>query len=174
MKHRSSAIMSIIVSATAALLVGCTSTKLPASGGEVRAARTTFDLAAARNAVLTWHAEFARLLRRRDTEGLARLYAYDAKLISATGTVAGRAQIQEVLERIVKSDVAGIEVTVTDVWGNEELLAEEGTATFIDGKGIELGRSTYLELWKREEGTWKVFRNSFGYNPVAAVSVPIH
>jgi len=46
-----------------------------------------------------------------------------------------------------------------DVWGNGDLLAEEGTASLFDQKGTELDHAKYLVVWKKENGQWKLFRD---------------
>ena len=47
----------------------------------------------------------------------------------------------------------------TDIWGNDDLLAEEGNVSAFDQKGTEIEHAKYLVLWKKENGQWKIFRD---------------
>ena len=53
---------------------------------------------------------------------------------------------------------AKIELPLGNIYGNEELVVEEGTYNFPDGKGGSVDKGKFIALWKQEEGTWKLFR----------------
>jgi len=53
---------------------------------------------------------------------------------------------------------AKIELPLGNIYGNEELVVEEGTYNFPDGKGGSIDKGKFIALWKREDGTWKLFR----------------
>lgn len=53
---------------------------------------------------------------------------------------------------------AKIELPLGNIYGNEELVVEEGTYNFPDGKGGSVDNGKFIALWKQEDGTWKLFR----------------
>ena len=84
----------------------------------------------------------------------------DAKfMMSNSPAVLGRSNIQSTMSDYIKMGFAHIDGKTTDVWGNESLITEEGmyTLTAKDGKVMDHGK--YIDVWKMEDGVWKVFRD---------------
>jgi hypothetical protein len=61
---------------------------------------------------------------------------------------------------MIRDSVTGSFKT-TDLWGNDDLLVEEGTGVWYQGKGIIVGRGKYLLVWKKEDGKWKILRDTW-------------
>ena len=79
-------------------------------------------------------------------------------MFANTPAVVGRAAIQTVFEGIVNSPVTGVNFETIEVFGTEDLLAEEGKITiYIKDKVIAEEKS--IALWKKEDGKWKMFRD---------------
>lgn len=102
-----------------------------------------------------------------DSAGVAGLYATDAKLMFPQApSFVGRAAIQTAVSGIIKSGVTKLNFETKEVFGNEDLLAEEGEVT-IYVKDVVVGVDKYIVLWKKEEGKWKMFRDMSSPNAPA-------
>ena len=121
----------------------------------------SFDLAAAKTEIEDANKLFANLLSKDDSVGIAtECYTADAKLmVSNMPVIEGRKNIQSAWSSFIKTGLKTGEFNTIEVWGNENALTEEGTFLFksADGKMAEKGK--YLVLWKKEDGTWKLFRD---------------
>ena len=48
-----------------------------------------------------------------------------------------------------------ITLTTTEVWGDENLITEEGLFEIKSKEGAQLDKGKYIVLWKKEDGKWK-------------------
>jgi ketosteroid isomerase-like protein len=128
-----------------------------------------FNLAEARKAIEENNRVFMELVSKSDTVGISNLYTSDAKLMfTGAPSAVGKDKIKSVFSDIMKSGVTRVELKTIDLFGSEELLAEEGEAT-IYVKDAKVGEEKYIVLWKQEEGKWKIFRDITNSNtPEAA------
>ena len=95
---------------------------------------------------------------------LANTYTVDAKLMTAgTPSVVGKANIQKAWNDIINSGLTNIDLKTENVFGSEELIAEEGIVTLFV-KNDTVGVEKYIVLWKKEDGKWKLFRDIFNSN----------
>jgi uncharacterized protein (TIGR02246 family) len=133
-------------------------------------AKPAFDLAAAKLQIDSANANFMDLVGKGDSVGVANCYTSDAKFMGPNGpAVAGRQGIQSVVAGIINSGATKLNVTATDVWGDENMVAEEGVMTLGTKDGVQLDRGKYIVLWKKEDGKWKLFRDCFNSDlPVPA------
>jgi ketosteroid isomerase-like protein len=53
---------------------------------------------------------------------------------------------------------AVIELPPNNIYGNADLVVEDGTFNFPDGKGGSVDKGKFIALWKQEDGKWKLFR----------------
>ena len=123
------------------------------------ATKPKFDLTVAKKEIEAANQNTIDLFAKHDSVGIANLYTKDAKLMFAnTPAVVGRAAIQSVFAGIVNSPVTSVNFETIDVFGTEDLLAEEGKITiYIKEKVIAEEKS--IVLWKKEDGKWKMFRD---------------
>jgi len=126
---------------------------------KVETAKTTFDLATAKTEIEAANKQTMDAFAKGDSVAIANMYTDDAKLMF-TGMPAanGKAAIQSVFGGIINSGVTKIELKTIDVWGTEDLLAEEGGVT-IYVKDQVVGQEKFIVLWKKVGGQWKVFRD---------------
>lgn len=101
--------------------------------------------------------EYENLLQKGDSIGLGDMYMAEAEIIPST---IGRENIIKSFGRMIRDSVTGSFQT-TDLWGNDDLLVEEGTGVWYQGKGIMVGRGKYLLVWKKDDGTWKILRDTW-------------
>lgn len=122
-------------------------------------AKSTFDLATAKTEIEAANKMTMDAFAKGDSVAVANMYADDAKLMfTGMPAVAGKAGIQSVFGGIIKSGVTKIELTTNEVWGSEDLLAEEGGVK-IFVKDQVVGQEKFIVLWKKVGGQWKVFRD---------------
>ena len=121
--------------------------------------KPTFDLTVAKKEIEAVNQNIIDLFAKHDSVGIANLYTKDAKLMFANApAVVGKAAIQNVFAGIVNSPVTRVNFETIDVFGTDDLLAEEGKIKiYIKDKVIAEEKS--IVLWKKEEGKWKMFRD---------------
>jgi ketosteroid isomerase-like protein len=51
-----------------------------------------------------------------------------------------------------------IEINAKNVYGSSNLVVEEGSYNFPDGKGGSFDKGKFIALWKEENGKWKLYR----------------
>ena len=132
--------------------------------------KPAFDLSAAKLQIDDANANFMSLVAKGDSVGVANCYTIDAKFMGPNApAVEGRKGIQSVIAGIINSGIAKVNLTATNVWGDENMLAEEGTLTLAIKDGMQVEKGKYIVLWKKEDGKWKLFRDCFNSDlPVSA------
>ncbi|MCG2613719.1 hypothetical protein LZZ85_05485 [Terrimonas sp. NA20] len=98
------------------------------------------------------------LIAKGDSVGVANSYTTDARLMFAGPAVTGRAGIQTVFSGIINSGVTKIDLKTNDIFGNADLLAEDGIVT-VYVKDQAVAEEKYIILWKKEDGKWKILRD---------------
>jgi len=101
--------------------------------------------------------EYENYLDKGDSLALGDMYTVDAKIIPS---VNGRENIVKVFSSMIKDSIIGTFET-TNLWGNDELLVEEGKGVWTNKRGENPSSGKYLLVWKKEEGTWKILRDTW-------------
>lgn len=123
------------------------------------AAKPAFDLVKAKTEIEAANQQTMDAFAKGDSVGLANMYTDDAKLMFTGMPVAeGKAAIQSVFGGIIQSGVTKVELKTGEVWGTEDLLAEEGGVT-IYVKDQIVSQEKFIVLWKKVNGQWK--RNNY-------------
>tara|TARA_Y100001972_G_scaffold11163_1_gene12085 strand:+ start:1854 stop:2357 length:504 start_codon:yes stop_codon:yes gene_type:complete len=126
-----------------------------------------FNLATAKAEIEEANKNFMSLIAAGDSIGIANLYTEDAKLMFAGRPAdVGRANIQTTFSRILSSGVTKVNLETKEVFGTEDLLAEEGEVTVFVGENA-VAVEKYIILWKKEDGKWKLFRDIANSNSSA-------
>jgi ketosteroid isomerase-like protein len=129
---------------------------------------SAFDMTAAKAEIAANNQAFSDFVSKGDAAGLAsNLYTIDAKLLVPNAPiVVGREAISKVIGGMMSAGIAGVKLTTTEMWGNENTITEEGvnTITLKDGS-VEMGK--YLVMWKKEDGKWKLHRDCFNSDVAA-------
>ncbi len=137
-------------------LQGCTE---KAEIKAVPVAETEFDLTKAKAEIEEANKNFMALVAAGDSVGIANLYTSDAKLMFAGKPAdVGRANIQTTFSQILNSGVTKIDLKTIEVFGSEDLLAEEGEV-IVYVNDMVVAEEKFIVLWKKEEGKWKIFRD---------------
>ena len=94
-----------------------------------------------------------------DAAALAALYSKDAKLMPPNAKPAsGKSAIQAAFEADVKQQVKNT-LTLTDVVGSGDYAAETGDWVVTSADGKHLDHGSYVTLYKKEGGGWKIYRD---------------
>jgi ketosteroid isomerase-like protein len=126
-----------------------------------------FDLTTAKAEIEEANKNFMSLVVAGDSIGIAEMYTADAKLMFAGRPAeVGRANIQTTFSRILSSGVTKVNLETKEVFGTEDLLAEEGEVT-VYVKDMAVAVEKYIILWKKEDGKWKLFRDIANSNSPA-------
>lgn len=126
--------------------------------------KPAFDLTTARKEIEAANKNFMDLVAKGDTVGLANAYTVDAKFMMPGGPAAvGRENIQKAMAGIVMSGITKVDIRMKDVFGNEDMIAEEGELS-IYVKDAVVAEEKYIVLWKKEDGKWKLFRDIYNTN----------
>ncbi|NIJ52686.1 YybH family protein [Dyadobacter arcticus] len=134
---------------------------------EAEQAGTKFDLAAAKTEIEEINKTFMASFAKGDSVGVASLYSTDGKLMFPEApSFVGRAAIQTAVSAVIKSGVTRLNFETKEVFGNEDLLAEEGEVT-VYVKDAAVAVDKYIVLWKKEDGKWMMFRDMSSPNAPA-------
>lgn len=126
---------------------------------EVKETAPKFDLTVAKNEIEASNQNFMDMYAKNDSVGLANCYTTDGELMFAgSPAIAGRANIQSAFSGTMKSGITKADLKTKDVYGNEDMVAEEGVVQLYI-KDQSVAEEKYIVLWKKEEGKWKIFRD---------------
>lgn len=125
--------------------------------------KPAFDLAAAKKAIEERSKVYADALNNKDSVGLANCYTVDGKFMPPNEkSVSGRANIQKLVGQWMKAGMpAGFSIETVEVWGNEEVISAEENWTFKDKDGKIIDQGKAIEIYKMEDGVWKLHRDCF-------------
>ncbi len=101
----------------------------------------------------SWEVNF----NRGDAAAVVALYAPDAELVmSGSETAKGTAAIQSVVEAMIKSGVK-VHIGASQNVGAADIAYVYGTYSVLDHDGgAETERGSYVEVWRRLDGVWKI------------------
>ncbi|MDW5288303.1 nuclear transport factor 2 family protein [Formosa sp. PL04] len=95
---------------------------------------------------------FIALVVAGDSVAIANSYTKDTKFMHPVApAVVGKANIQTAMSNIVQSGIKGIQIKLENVYGTEDLIAEEGELTLFSGDDT-VALEKYIVLWKKEDG----------------------
>lgn len=102
--------------------------------------------------------EYENHLQNGDSIALGNMYMEDAEIIPST---VGRENIIKVFGSMIRDSITGSSFKTTELWGNDQLLVEDGTGTWSHTNGKVVGRGRYLLVWKKDDGKWKILRDTW-------------
>ena len=118
-----------------------------------------FDLASVEKLIDQANHSYGKRFTSNDSFFYIERYTTDAEVFPAQNPiVTGRANIQKYFYNNGENEPIAIELGIRAVYGNPDLVVEEGLYNFPDGKGGSIDKGKYLALWKVEAGKWKIFR----------------
>jgi uncharacterized protein (TIGR02246 family) len=100
-----------------------------------------------------------------DAAGVANCYTEDAEFMAPNQeAVKGKCNIEETIAGYLSQGFTQYLVTSTNVYGNIDVVGvqTEYKLSQVGGKNMDSGKS--IQLWKQENGVWKIFRDCFNSN----------
>jgi ketosteroid isomerase-like protein len=128
-------------------------------------AKPTFDLAKAKKELEATNQKISDYFAKGDAAGLASVYSSDGYMMpEKSSIVAGRENIMKAWSEFMNStkaggiEIGGIEITIKELIGDQHFLTDIGEFVFISKSGAKFWKGKYIEVWKNENGKWKVHR----------------
>jgi uncharacterized protein (TIGR02246 family) len=156
----------LVIFSITSLFIACSSNTAEESSSNTTTEKeimTSFDLTAVKKVIDSTNAVFGSMFSKGDSAGLASLYTSDAKFMTPNmPTAIGRNGVQSAFAGFFAAlGTPNITLTANEVWGTEELITEVGSYTMTDKTGKEIDKGKYIDLWKMEDGKWKLHRDIF-------------
>ena len=126
---------------------------------------STFDITEMKKIIIKKNSEFTKAHITRDTTFLNNIFTQDAKVFPPNSDVVnGRAAIGVLNSEWVNYGIEEFTEETTGFYGNEDYLFDEGTYFLRYGKNNIIDEGKYINIWKKEDGEWKIFRNIWNTN----------
>ena len=126
---------------------------------------TQFDLEKAKSEITSRLRAYEDAITNADKAAFGNLYTEDAEIFhDGSPSTIGRENIVKVFVGWVSDSVTG-SFTTTGLWGNEDLLVEQGNGYFAHATGKWKATGKYLLVWKKVDGEWKIFRDTWFSDP---------
>lgn len=157
---------------TSILLLGAALILFTRCGNQTTAGETagkdstaSFDIAAVKASVAESNKAFADAILKGDSSAIADLYTSDAIMLPPNMPKAvGHDGILHVASALTQMGIGQFSLESTDVYGNGDLVAEEGNYTVGDKSGKTVDEGKYIVLWKQQDGKWKLYRDIWNSN----------
>ena len=122
-------------------------------------AKTTFDINSVKSHVIEMNKTYGQRFTSNDSAFYVDRYCADAEVYCpALPAVKGREAIRSFFYAGGTNKDAVIELPEGRFYGSADLVVEDGTYNFPDGKGGSVDKGKFIALWKQEDGKWKLYR----------------
>lgn len=132
-----------------------------------------FDLSTAKAKIQEMNNAFteAHINGKKDSLTMVNYYTQDAKIFPPNSDpVIGKQAISELTSIYMKFPITEFSEQTTAFYGNEEYLIDEGNYFMNYGEDNTVEKGKYLNVWKKEDGEWKVFSNIWNANMPATTN----
>ena len=144
---------SIFLAVFAVILFSCNQQE------HTHAKETKFDIEPVKAHIVEMNKSYSKRFTTNDTAFYNERYCKDAEVYSpAMPAVKGRDSIRAFFYSGGNNNEAVIELPTGNIYGNADLVVEDGTYNFPDGKGGSVDKGKFIALWKQEDGKWKLYR----------------
>lgn len=118
-----------------------------------------FDKVQVKAHIIEMNKTYSNRFMTNDTAFYMERYCKDAEVFSpGVPAVKGRNAIIGFFYQNGTNKETKIDLPVGNIYGNEELVVEEGTYNFPYGKGGSIDKGKFIAIWKQEDGKWKMYR----------------
>ena len=107
----------------------------------------------------------------KDAAGIAALYTEDAQLLPPDQEIiSGRAAIQEFFGRTNPPGSAAIDIATVETHVFGDFAHRQGSFLLKGPDGAAVTAGKFLELWKKADGQWLIYRDMWSANAPAPAS----
>lgn len=133
---------------------------------KVAAAPADFDLEAARTIIAQKNAAFTAAHVAGDVAAIDAMFTRDATSFPPGAEPAhGPAELHALTVEYLKSGVTAFTERTTSLYGDADMLIDQGEYVVTYGPDHTVERGKYLNVWKPEDGTWKIHANIWNTSP---------
>ena len=109
--------------------------------------------------ILEMNKSYSKRFVTEDSAFYIERYCSDAEVYCpGMPAIKGRNAVRDFFYGNGSNNEAAIELPPSRIYGKEELVVEEGTYNFPDGKGGSIDQGKFIAVWKQEWGKWKLYR----------------
>ena len=124
-----------------------------------KATKNDFSIDSVKVHIIKMNESYTQRFTTKDSIYFADRYCKDAQVLSPNmPVVASRDSIIKFFRGDGSSTDVKMELPIGNVYGDKDLVVEEGTYNFSDGKGGSFDKGKFIALWKQEDGKWKLYR----------------
>ena len=123
-------------------------------------AASTFDLEKAKTAISEEQQKFTVALSKSDSIGYSSIMHSQAIVFPPNmEPITGQEKLVSFAYNSFKYGVSGIALQTTEIWGDQDLIVAVGTYDLKGKDGTTMDKGKYIELWKDDNGQWKLYRD---------------
>ncbi|WP_411964935.1 YybH family protein [Haloferax sp. YSMS24] len=109
--------------------------------------------------------EVGDILTSKDGERIANLYTEKCQLMPpASEIITGRDEVAAFWFDTTESGVDAIDIEPIELEEHDALAIRTGRATLHDASGTTLDDVKFIEVWKQEDGEWRIHRDIWNSN----------
>lgn len=129
------------------------------SGNSGKSKVAIFNIDSVKAHLVKMNETYTQRFTTKDSLFFVDRYCKDAQVLSPNmPLVASRDSIVKFFQGGGSGTDVKMELPIGNVYGDEDLVVEEGTYNFPDGKGGSFDKGKFIALWKQEDGKWKLYR----------------
>lgn len=118
-----------------------------------------FSLDSVKTHIIRMNESYSKRFKTNDSAFYADRYCVDARVYSpGVPAVIGRDSIRSFFYNGGNNTDATIDLPAGNFYGNADIVVEDGSYSFLDGKGGTVDKGKFLAIWKLEDGKWKLYR----------------
>ena len=105
---------------------------------------------------------FEQAMANSDAKAVSMCYTLDGQFMQPNQKSAvGRTNIESAIAGFIQQGFTQYKVTSTIVYGQIDVVGVQGTYTLSQqgGQNMDVGKT--IQLWKQEDGVWRIFRDCF-------------
>lgn len=145
------------------IISGCKKSTLETIGADED--ETSVNLTNAKNEVISAGEIFVIAINNGDSIGAANCYTRDAKIMRPNSKpIVGRTNIQKAFTKRLEHGKLRFSMKTIAIYGGENELTAEEEWMLSDNQGKIIDEGKSLEVYKKEDGKWKMFRDCFNSN----------
>ncbi|NNL02349.1 MAG: nuclear transport factor 2 family protein [Eudoraea sp.] len=120
--------------------------------------KAQFDVAKATVIIEKRCKEFEDAIKIGDSIAVGDLYTVDTKIIPSH---IGRNSIITEVHEMFRDSITEMSFKIINLWGNDNIIVEDAFVEFYHANGTLVSKGNALLVWKKEEDTWRIFRDVY-------------